>query len=188
MEQFAVLSVVTQILGRTLEESVSEALGRKVRVLYEYEPDAREGNGALTVCFVNVRRRPGDSDREHELTEQGEQFRNPPILLRSTYLVSAWAKPPADQALLGAALRTFLDKPYLELRGMEEERVIGYAGVPSVDMGTLALDEHRQMADGFGMPLAPSVAYFVDIRIQSGKSTPIKRVRERVIDYRKIEG
>jgi len=188
VEQFTVLSVVSRILGRTLQESVSEALGRDIRILFEHEEGARDGNGALSVCFINIRRRPGDSDREYELTNEGEKFRNPPLLLRSQYLVSAWAKPPTDQELLGAALRTFLDRPYLDARGMEEEAAIGYAGVPSVDMATLSVEEHRQIAGGFGMPIAPSVLYSVDIRLQSGKSTPIKRVRERVIDYRKIEG
>ena len=38
------------------------------------------------------------------------------------------------------------------------------------------------------MPLAPSVGYAVDFRIRSGKVSPIKRVKERIIDYRKIEG
>jgi hypothetical protein len=38
------------------------------------------------------------------------------------------------------------------------------------------------------MPLAPSVAYWTNFVIQSATTQTIKRVRERVMDFKKIDG
>jgi hypothetical protein len=55
-------------------------------------------------------------------------------------------------------------------------------------MENLSFDEHKKIADGFGMPLAPSCAYWVDYVVQSARTSAIKRVKERVIDFKKIDG
>jgi len=188
VDQYAVIKQISLILGRMLETSVSEAVGTRVPVAFEYTPEARQGSGSLSLIFLGLERRSGNLDREYEVEGGAERFRNPPLLLRARYLVSAWARPPEDQALLGATLRTFLDNPHLSAEGEEEERVIGYAGVPSVDLAPVALDEHRELTQALGIPMAPSMSYWVDFRLQSGKVTPIKRVKERVIDFRKIDG
>ena len=110
------------------------------------------------------------------------------MLLRSRYLLSAWATPPEDQALLGAALRTIHDQPKLQFASMEEEQIVGYAGTPILSLESVPLAEHKMLADAYGMPLAPSMSYLAEYRLKSGKVTPIKRVLERVTDFRKIDG
>lgn len=189
MEQFEVIKAVSSILARTLADGVSEAVGHRVPVTFEYGPDARKGKGSLTLVHCELRTRPGKDDREYErLPDGSEQFRDRPLLLRSRYLLSAWATPPEDQALLGAALRILHDRPALDCKGPEEEAVVAYAGVPTATIDSLELAEHKLLADAYGMPLAPSMTYWVEYRLRSGKVTPIKRVLERVTDFRKIDG
>ena len=65
---------------------------------------------------------------------------------------------------------------------------MGYTGVPEVSLDTLSVSEHRDLASMLGVPFGPSVGYWVDFNLRSGQTTPIKRVRERVMDFRKIEG
>ena len=185
MQQFEVIKGITLAMARTLETQLREAFGRDIPVRFRYADVKGE---CLTLCHAGVVRRAGNVDREYELRGGAEQFRNPPMLLRAQYFVSAWAEPPEDQAILGAILRTFLDRPHLEIEGEDEEEMIAYAGIPEVCLDTITLEEHRDLAQGFGMPFAPSVAYCVDFRLQSGKVTPIKRVKERVMDFKKIEG
>ncbi|MGE0711484.1 MAG: Pvc16 family protein [Planctomycetota bacterium] len=187
MEQFEVIKRITLALQRTLAADLEDALGRAVPVLFAYDAARKPGQEQMTLVQVGLQRRQGNVDREYEAQGEGEQFRNPPLLLRAHYLLSAWATPPEDQVLIGAALRAFLDQPELALEGDDEE-VVAYAGTPSVDLDTLTAEEHRALASALGMPFAPSVGYWVDFRLRSGKVTPIKRVRERVMDFRKIEG
>lgn len=187
-EQFKVMKHITLALGRRLEASAHDALGKKVRVAYEYSSDLKKAPGAYTIVQCGLTRRGGNSDREYERGPKGEEiFRNAPILLKARYVVSCWAPAPDDQELLGVAIRTFLDHAELETVGDEEETV-AYDGRPSLEMETMALDEHKKVADALGMPVAPSIAYWVDFVVQSAKTTTIKRVKERVIDFKKIDG
>lgn len=186
--QYRVMKHITLALGRMLEASAAEALGKKVRVAYEYSPDLKKAPGAFTIAHCGLGRRGGNAEREYERTERGaEVFRNPPLLLRARYLVSCWAPAPDDQELLGVVLRTFHDRPEVEAVG-EEEQTVAFDGRPTIEMETLAFEEHKKVADALGMPLAPSVAYWVDFVVRSAKTVPIKRVKERVIDFRKIDG
>jgi hypothetical protein len=57
-----------------------------------------------------------------------------------------------------------------------------------VDLTTLPFAELERLAKAFEMPLAPSVSYWVNYQIRSARVTPIKRVLERVTDYRQIKG
>ncbi|MCO5167047.1 MAG: DUF4255 domain-containing protein [Planctomycetes bacterium] len=186
--QYRVMKHITLALGRTLEASAAEALGKKVRVAYEYSPDLKKAPGGFTVLHCGLARRGGNADREYERTSEGERFRNPPVLLRARYVVSCWAPSPDDQELLGVALRTFHDHAEVEVQGEEEATVAPYEGRPTIEMEALGFDEHKKVAEALGIPLAPSVAYWVDFVIQSGRTTPIKRVRERVMDFKKIDG
>lgn len=187
-EQFKVMKHISLALARRLETSAQEALGKKVRVAHEYSPDLKKAPGAFTLIHCGLTRRGGNSDREYERTAKGEErFRNPPILLKARYIVSCWAPAPDDQELLGVAIRTFLDHPEVETAGAEEETV-AYDGRPSIEMEALSFEEHKKVADAVGMPVAPSMGYWVDFVVQSAKTTPIKRVKERVIDFKKIDG
>jgi hypothetical protein len=184
VQQFEVIKQISLTLARMLEEDLQLALGREIPVHHHYE--ARKGE-SLTLIQTGVQRRSGNVDREYEVVDGQEQFRNPPLLMRAHYLVSAWAKPPEDQALLGAVLRTFLDRPNLTLEG-DATDMVAYAGIPSIDLDTLSTEEHRLLSSTLGVPFAPSVGYYVEFRLRSGQVTVIKRVRERVMDFRKIEG
>jgi hypothetical protein len=187
-QQYRVLKHIALALGRTLETQVTAAMGKKVRVAYEYAPDLKKAPGALTIVHCGLAHRGGNVEREYERGPGGaEIFRNPPLLVRTRYLISCWAPAPDDQELLGLVLRTFHDCAEVETQG-EEEQTVSYEGRPTIEMEALSFDEHKRIAEGFGMPLAPSVAYWVDCVVQSARTSPIKRVKERVIDFKKIDG
>jgi hypothetical protein len=187
LQQFEVIKATTLCLGRMIETHVSEAIGRKINVIYEYSPEARRGAGSVSIHFIELKPGANTEQREYEHNGGQEQFRAPPMVFQARFLVSAWAKPPEDQALLGAIMRTFLDHPMLAFSG-DEEQVVAYASEPSVNSRLLGLEEHSILANANQMPMAPSISYEVDLRLRSQKVTAIKRVRERVIDFRNIEG
>lgn len=184
MQQFIVLKRITLTLQRMLEEGLLDALGRKVPVVFRHDPSLSEQVGLLQ---VGIQRRGEVLDREFEVVDGVETFRNPPIGLRVQYLVSAWATPPEDQLLLGAVLRIMHDNSRLELSA-EDEEIVGYSGTPEASLDTLTVSEHRELATAVGAPFGPSVGYWIDFNLRSGVTTQIKRVRERVMDFRKIEG
>lgn len=167
-----------------LERGLADAVGRQVPVVFAHDPSLSEQVGLIQ---VGIQRRGEVLDREFEVEDGVESFRNPPIGLRVQYLVSAWATPPEDQLLLGAVMRTMHDNSRLDLSEADEE-LVGYSGIPEASLDTLSVSEHRELASAVGAPFGPSVGYWVDFNLRSGVSTPVKRVRERVMDFRKIEG
>lgn len=185
--QFEVMKHIALSIGRQAESALHAEVGAKVRVAYEYSPDLKKAPGAITIVHAGIQGRGGNTDREYERDEKGaERYRNSPLLLKARYLISAWAPAPDDQALLGLVLRTFHDDS--SLPSGEDDESLGYQGQPQLELQALSLDDHRGLAESLGMPLAPSICYWVDFAIQSARTTPIKRVRERVIDFRKIDG
>lgn len=185
--QFRVIKDITQALGRKLAAGASEGLGRPVPVFFAYEEGLRK-KGALTVVQVALSGRGGNAEREYERAPDGtEQFRNPPLLLRAHYLISAWDTPPEDQVLLGVAIRTLHDDAELQTEG-DEEHTVSYDGRPSLELRALPFEEHKARAEAFQMPIAPSVELTVDFVIRSARLQTIKRVKERVMDFRKIDG
>jgi hypothetical protein len=191
MDQYRVIKHITLTLGSMLEASLVEALGpagKKVRVAYEYSPELKKSPGSITICQVGLQGRGGNTDREYERDTQGREiFRNPPLLLKSRYLISAWAPAPEDQELLGLVLRTFHDHRELEAEG-DADRTAAYDGRPGIELENLSFNDHKDLCGLLGMPLAPSAAYWVDFVVQSATTTTIKRVRERVMDFKKIDG
>lgn len=186
--QYRVIKHITLALGRKIESALHAEMGKKVRVAYEYSADLKGSPGGITVIQCGLQGRGGNVEREYERDQGGkERFRNPPIALKARYLVSAWAPAPDDQELLGLVLRTFHDDRELETQG-EEEETVSYDGRPIIELDAPSFDEHKALAEALGMPLAPSVCYWVDFVIQSARTTPIKRVKERVIDFKKIDG
>jgi hypothetical protein len=185
-QQYQVIKHVSQALARQLEASFRDE-GKKTRIAFEYAPELKK-NGAVTILHYGFSTPAIDHvEREYERVQGGEQFRNPPLKLRAHFIVSCWAPAPDDQELMGLALRTLHDRNILETEG-EEDETVAYEGRPPLEMHILSLDEHKKIAEAFGMPMAPSMAYWVDVTVQSALATPIKRVKERVIDFKKIDG
>ncbi len=187
MQQFEVIKATALCMGRMIETHVSEAVGQPINVLYEYTPDARQGSGSVSIHFVGLVPGSNTEQREYEHNGGQERFRAPPMNFQARYMVCAWAKPPEDQALLGAVMRTFLDHPVLDFEP-DEEQVVAYADSPSVNSRMLGLEEHALLATANQMPIAPAISYLVELRLRSQKVTAIKRVRERVVDFRNING
>jgi hypothetical protein len=187
LDQFRVIRHVTQSLGGLIEREVSAAIGAPVQVLYGYTPEARSGSGSITVIHCSLDEVRASLDREYERVGDEERFRAGSLNVKSRFFVSAWADPPADLDLLGAVLRTFHDHTELQLESWEDTGFV-YDEAPQIKPSPMTLAEHKLLADGYGMPLAPSICYTIEYRIQSVRTTTIKRVRERVIDIRKIDG
>lgn len=186
-DQFKVLKHVSLALAATLEREVSAAVGRPVRVLHRHDPAELARGPALTLLHLEALTRGENLDREYEQGPSGERFRRQPLPMKSRFLVSAWAPAPEDQELLGAALRAFHDHPTLEVEGPAADAA-AYDAVPTVDLAPVPFAELERIATAFRMPVAPSASYWVSYQIRSAISTPIKRVLERVVDYRQIKG
>lgn len=124
--------------------------------------------------------------------EGDEYFRAPPLVLSARYLITAWAPPPDDQELLAASIRVMHDHAALEPAAEEpgpDEDAVHWEDHPTIDLATrFSIDEARLVFEGLGVPFRQSIRYDVTFRLDSERKTNIKRVKERIVDYKKLDG
>lgn len=128
-------------------------------------------------------------------TPDGDEFfRMPPLILTGRWLVTAWAPAPEDQELLGATMRVLYDAVSLKPVDPAEidektEDAIHWEDNLTLDLSQrLTLDEAKLICESLGMPLRASVRYDISFRLDSERKTTVKRVKERIVDYKKLDG
>jgi hypothetical protein len=191
--QHRCLRQISEALGRTLEAGLKECVGRAVPVHFAYQEPVAGKKPSAHVTVINYwveRVTDRNPDRVLCKTSTGEEYhRAAPLILAARYAISAWAPAPEDQELLMAAIRVLHDMTALEPTESKEENAVHWEDNP---MPTLqqrfTLDEARLLAEAYGMPLRPSVRYDITFRLDSERKTRITRVKERIIDYKKLEG
>jgi hypothetical protein len=189
--QHRVLRQITMAIAAVLERGVEECQGKRIPVRLEFQAPAH-GKADPHLTLINYwleRATERQSDRVHNRGEGGEEyFRGPPLLMVARYIVSAWAPTPDDQEILGAALRVAYDNPELEPSG-DQDDAIHFEDKPTLELsGRFSIEEHKFVCDSLGMPFRPAFRIDVQFRFDSERKTPIKRVKERIVDYRKIDG
>ena len=189
--QHRVLRQLSERIVRLLKTEIRASIGRDVPVHLAYQGEAGMKSPHLTL--MNYWIDPvtdRTADRYEERGAKGQEFfRNAPLLLKARYLLTAWAHPPDDQELLMLAARVFLDNPALEADGNGDEDAVHWEdGVSIEHVVKFNMEEAKTVVDGLGIPLRPSVRYDVHFRLDSERKQPIKRVKERIVDYKKLDG
>lgn len=190
-QQHRVLRQVTERLGRLLTAEIRAVSGLDVPVHFAYQGEPNPKKAHLTLVHYWIDRvTDRGQDRQQERSADGSEFfRAPPLLLISRYLLTAWAAPLADQELLGLAMRVLFDHPVLEPDGAGDEDAVHWDDRPGIELSAkFTLDEGQRVAAGLGMPLRASARYDVHFRLDSERKTPIKRVKDRIVDYKKLDG
>lgn len=191
--QHRVLRQVTESFGRHLERSLAEIGFKGLRVFFDYQDPATHKKLGAHLTAINYwieRVSNRNPDRQHCQPPSGQEyFREAPLVLVARYALTAWAPAPEDQELLLAAMRILHDAPDLTPTKEGEEDAIHWEDHPLIELSTrFSLDEARLVAEAQGMPLRPTVRYDITVRLDSERKTPIKRVKERIVDYKKLDG
>jgi len=146
------------------------------------------------ICYWVERMQDRNPDRALCKTKEGDEFfRMPPLLMVARYLVTAWAPAPDDQELLAAAIRVLYD--VVELAPSSDdpdsdrnEDAVHWEDHPTLDLAQrFSLDEAKIVCESLGIPLRASVRYDVNWRLDSERKTVVKRVKERIVDYKKLD-
>jgi len=188
-----VLRQITEALGRTLADGLKECVGKDVPVFFSYQGDAQKRPHVTAIHYWIERVNDRHPDRVLCKTDDGtEFFRMPPLVLTGRWLVTAWAPAPEDQELLAASMRVLYDAVELKPAGDEPdpktEDAVHWEDKLTLDISQrLTLDECRLICESLGMPLRASLRYDISFRLDSERKTTVKRVKERIVDYKKLD-
>src|SRR5205085_1128920 len=141
----------------------------------------------VTAINYWIERTPGSVDRILCRTPDGEEyFRAASVTLVARYAITAWAPPPEDQELLMATTRVLHDATELAPAG--EGDAVHWEDKPMAELSSrFSFEEAQQFAQAYGMPLRPTLRCDIRFRLDSERKTPIKRVKERIVDYKKMD-
>ena len=190
--QHRVLRQITEAFARTIATGVKECYGKEIPVALAYQGDALKKPHLTLIHYWVERANDRLPDRVVCKTDEGDEFhRAAPIILTVRYMLTAWAPAPDDQELLAAAIRVVYDA--VEIRSAEEEPGDGEDAVHWEDKVTpelsqrFSMDEARLVCESLGMPFRASVRYDLSFRLDSERKTAIRRVKERIVDYKKLD-
>lgn len=189
-------------LGGVIEKRVPPYLdGRALEVVYDPPEDARlqkakkAGTVLVSVLQIDATRSKRQSTNQPVITDEDEEgnlveYRlGAPTFVQIRFLVTPWLESSLDgQVVSGAILQHFNSFPETD-----EKDIVGSSIHPD-DRPVYDLDESMELDDiirlweAMGKPYRSSLVYTTSLKMDSVKRTAIRRVREKVNLYRKLEG
>ena len=111
-----------------------------------------------------------------------------PLFLTLRFLYTVFAQDLAvEQVLMAIGMRAFHDFPKVN-----EENAVG-SSIHVEDEPDLrwdpdfTLETQKLVWSTIGLPYRPAVGYKIDVRLDSSRKTLVRRVRERIIDFTRLE-
>jgi len=159
------------------------------------ESAAAEGKVLISVILLETTLATTQITEQPVVREEDEEgniveFRlGSPTMVTPRYLITPFSKDPLEaQVVQGLIMQLFFDHPTFLPEDVQGESIHGE------DRAPIHFDEkvryHDQMAlwSSLGRPYKPSLVYAVDVRLDSARKIGIRRVMERILDYKKIQG
>lgn len=193
-------------LGHLIETRVPRYLGGdKLEVVYDPpEEDAlqkalkKKKTVLVSVVFLDAKKssqyQTTNQPIVHEEDEEGNlvEYRcGPPTVMEIRALVTPWVQSSLD----GATVLGAISKHFASFSEAGEDEVRGESmsaeDRPAFDEDTtVPLDERIKLWGAMmpGRPFRPCLIYKCNLKMDSAKRTAIRRVREKVNLYRKLEG
>jgi len=200
--QHEVIRDVSRTFANILEKHLPARLEQKpVTCVFEAPSDAliestaADGKVLISIILIETTLSTTQMTEQPIIREEDEEgniveFRlGSPTNVSPRYLITPFSKDPLEgQVVQGLIMQLFFDHPTFLPEDIQGESIHGE------DRPPIHFDEkvryHDQMAiwSALGRPYKPSLVYAADVRLDSAKKIGIRRVMERILDYKKIQG
>lgn len=105
------------------------------------------------------------------------------------YLFTPWTGGAlSDQEVLGCIIRLFFNYTALDPSDMHGKSIPTTNEASILEAPSFNVDSQMRFWQCLGRPYRPSAAYSVHLGMTSMSKRTVKRVKERVLDFRKLEG
>jgi hypothetical protein len=176
--------------------------GKPVEVYYappsqeQLEKAWNEGRIPISVILLEVSRAAGRQIMEEPTVREEDEEGNIveyrlgiPTYIAPRYLITPWCKDPLeDQVVHGAILQLFFDRPNFMPEDIQGIAIHGEERNEIYFNEQFNVDEQVRIWQMLQRPYRASVVYSTTVRMDSVKKTLIRRVKERILDYKKLQG
>ncbi len=112
-----------------------------------------------------------------------------PTFIQPRYLVTPWSGDSLfDQIVQGLVMKIFFAKTMFLPEDIQGKSISPDANPQIIFDERFGLEKQMKLWQVMGYPFKASIVYSVNLRIDSLNKVPVRRVKERILDYRKIEG
>jgi hypothetical protein len=201
-KQHEVVRDATLTFGHILKTYLPPRLGgRAVEVVYE-APDqktvdevAAQGKILLSMILIDTLRSTGGQTMEQPIVREEDDEGNlveyrlgPPTYISPRYLVTCWAKDPLEsQAIQGLVMQLLFDRPQFLPEDVQGVSIHGEERCP-IDLDEqFKVEDQIKLWQALGKTFRPSLVYSLRVRMESAKRVAIRRVKERILDYKKVQ-
>jgi len=160
------------------------------------EQSKGEGRVLVSVILIDVSRssvqQTTDQPIVREETETGEivEYKmGPPTFVMPRYMFTPWTTDALfDQVILGLVMKVFFTRTTFMPEDIQGRSIYGEQKPMVMLVESFGLEKQMKLWQVMGHPYRPSVVYGVNVRMDSMQKTIVRRVKERVLDFKKLEG
>jgi hypothetical protein len=155
-----------------------------------------ENRVPLTCILVDIHRATGRQVMEEPIVREEDEDGNIveyrlgiPTFVMPRYMITPWCKDALDgQVVHGTILQLFFDYRNFAPEDVQGVSIHGEDRCPIEFDDGFELDAQIKMWQALARPFRASLLYRTTLRIDSVKKTLVRRVKERVLDYKKLQG
>jgi hypothetical protein len=175
---------------------------RPVDVMFEL-PDEKtlakakqEGRAILSCILIDVNKSSIVQTTQTPIVREEDEDGNvvelrmgPPHFVMPRYLITPWSgNPLVDQELIGLTIRIMVNRASFQPEDIQGSSIPGESKPMLLVVDTFDLNKQLQLWEQLGAKYRPSVICAVNLRMESLTRNVMRRVKERILDYKKIEG
>lgn len=112
-----------------------------------------------------------------------------PTFVKPRYLITAWSKDPLEaQVVQGLIIQLFFDHTSFLQDDIQGESIHVDDPCPITYEDSVKLEDLLNIWQALQRPFRSSLVYSVAVKLASARRVAIRRVQERILDYKKVDG
>jgi len=166
-------------------------------------PDAKriqkahaDGKVLLSVILIDVNRSTITQTSQEPIVREEDEHGNiveykmgAPTFVMPRYLVTPWSGDPLDdQVLIGLIMKVFFARSQFQPEDIQGDSISGDAGPLVMLVEQFNLERQMKFWQVLNQPYRASLVYGVNLLMESMQKSIVRRVKERVLDFKKLEG
>ncbi len=195
-----VIRDATLTFAHILQKGLESRLGKEVEVVFDPPSEAKlkeagPKKALVSLLWVDTGKANIQTAHEPIVREEDEQGNlvewqlGNPTYVSPRYLVTPWTGNMLDdQVLTGMILQLLGDHCHFEPEDIQGDAIYGEERPPIAFEEKFKVEDQRKVWEAFGRPYRASLCYSVALRLDSTKRKLVRRVKERIIDFKKFEG
>ncbi len=203
--QHEVVRDASLTFGHILKTNLPPRLaGKPVDCVYAPPDDAaidaaaKDGKVLLSVLLFETPRSSNIQLAEEPIVREEDADGNivefklgAPTMISPRYMITPCVKDPLEaQVVLGLIMQLFFDHPSFLPDDIQGESIHGEDHCPIHFDDRFRVNDQMALWQGLapGKAFRASLVYSVDVRLDSARKKGVRRVMERILDYKKLQG